>query len=94
MHGLPSFKGSGQSGGRIIHQASDSNLMHEEGLEPTHLAVPEPKSAALVANGCEPRRSAPLRKDDHVRWGPHEVIPELAELGPSNQTADQATVGG
>jgi hypothetical protein len=34
---------------------NDSNFVHEEGLEPTHLAVPEPKSGALVVNEREPK---------------------------------------
>lgn len=34
-----------------------TNIVHEEGLEPTHLAVPEPKSARSAATGRErPRR--------------------------------------
>lgn len=34
---------------------SDFHLVHEEGLEPTHLAVPEPKSGASTSSATRAR---------------------------------------
>ena len=56
MAGLAMRQGCSKSGSRTSWDVRVSFEVHEEGLEPPHLAIPEPKSGCIAGRGIAPNQ--------------------------------------
>src|SRR5688572_5295473 len=70
--------------------SSAALLVHEEGLEPPHLAVPEPKSGSEVPKCCQLSRSSDFENPFATfgsNWRPKWTIRERLPLAVRSQEA-------